>query len=168
MTAHPVRGRVSKADATIELAGRVDETVVTLNEACQVCEEANLDDLHRALERSMRDLWWLVTQTGDGRKADDDDSIDSVAEVRWLESEIDALDAQLPALDGFIVPGGCPAARRLHEARVQVRALERLLHAPDMPPQNDAVYALVNRMSDFLFVAARYANFQCGHAESML
>lgn len=79
--------------------------------------------------------------------------------VQQVESYIDALDAQLPALHTFVLPGGCPSAAQCHVCRTVCRRAERLIAAlaeeaslcPDM-------LAFVNRLSDFLFVYARYLN----------
>ena len=76
-----------------------------------------------------------------------------------LESLIDAMDAYLPPLKSFILPGGCPAAATLHLARAVCRRAERqavALAASEPIPTGAIVY--LNRLSDFLFTAARAAN----------
>ena len=83
------------------------------------------------------------------------------AQVSRLEAEIDALNADLAPLRSFVLPGGTPAAAALHLARTICRRAERLIvelaQAPD-ETVSDAVLKYVNRLSDFLFVASRYAN----------
>jgi cob(I)alamin adenosyltransferase len=83
-----------------------------------------------------------------------------------LERYIDELEEELPALKSFILPGGTPAASQLHCARTVCRRAERavvrLSHTEDI---GDAVIVYVNRLSDFLFVAARYANHWAGAEE---
>ena len=78
-----------------------------------------------------------------------------------LEGEIDELNQALDPLRSFILPGGTPAASFLHLARTVSRRAERLMVAltsrPD-EPVGDAALRYINRLSDFLFVAARYAN----------
>ena len=85
----------------------------------------------------------------------------TAAQVAWLESEIDTLNQDLDPLRSFILPGGTPAASFLHLARTVSRRAERLMVAlksrPD-EPVGEAALRYVNRLSDFLFVAARYAN----------
>jgi len=81
--------------------------------------------------------------------------------VAWLESEIDRLNAELEPLRSFILPGGFAAAAYLHLARTVCRRAERLIaELKDKPDESvtPEVLKYVNRLSDFLFVAARYAN----------
>jgi cob(I)alamin adenosyltransferase len=83
------------------------------------------------------------------------------AQVEWLEQQIDRLNADLAPLRSFILPGGSPAAAHLHLARTVCRRAERLMvELKDRPSEPVAAAALkyVNRLSDFLFVAARHAN----------
>jgi cob(I)alamin adenosyltransferase len=82
-------------------------------------------------------------------------------QVRWLEGEIDRLNAELAPLKSFILPGGSAAAAYLHLARTVCRRGERLLvELNDRPGEGVTPAALkyVNRLSDFLFVAGRHAN----------
>jgi cob(I)alamin adenosyltransferase len=83
------------------------------------------------------------------------------AQVEWLEQQIDLLNADLAPLKSFILPGGSPAAAHLHLARTICRRAERLMvELKDQPDEHVTPAALkyVNRLSDFLFVASRYAN----------
>jgi len=85
----------------------------------------------------------------------------TAAQVTWLESEIDRLNAELEPLRSFILPGGFAAAAYLHLARTICRRAERLIaELKDQPGESvtPEVLKYVNRLSDFLFVAARYAN----------
>ncbi len=77
----------------------------------------------------------------------------------WLESAIDALNANLPPLTSFILPGGCEAAARVHVARASVRRAERAMTAlAANDPVNPAALAYINRLSDYLFVLSRAIN----------
>jgi cob(I)alamin adenosyltransferase len=83
------------------------------------------------------------------------------AQVTRLEAEIDRLNADLSPLRSFVLPGGTPAAAHLHAARTVCRRAERLMvELADQPGEQVSVVALkyANRLSDFLFVASRYAN----------
>ena len=85
----------------------------------------------------------------------------TATQVSWLESEIDRLNAELEPLRSFILPGGFAAAAYLHLARTICRRAERLIaELKDKPGESvtPEVLKYVNRLSDFLFVAARYAN----------
>jgi len=83
------------------------------------------------------------------------------AQVAWLEGEIDRLNAGLAPLKSFVLPGGSPAAAYLHLARTVCRRAERIMvELKDQPGETVTAASLkyVNRLSDFLFVAGRYAN----------
>jgi cob(I)alamin adenosyltransferase len=85
----------------------------------------------------------------------------TASQVSWLESEIDRLNAELAPLRSFVLPGGSAAAAYLHLARTVCRRAERLIaELRDKPGETvgDEVLKYVNRLSDFLFVASRYAN----------
>jgi cob(I)alamin adenosyltransferase len=85
------------------------------------------------------------------------------AQVARLEGEIDALNQELKPLRSFVLPGGSPAASYLHLARTISRRAERLmvaLAARTGEAVGDAALRYINRLSDFLFVAARSANDQ--------
>lgn len=78
-------------------------------------------------------------------------------QVTRLEDEIDAMTARLTPLTSFVLPGGSPAAAALHLARAVTRRAERRAVAIDPPCGTDA-RAYLNRLSDWLFCAARIAN----------
>ncbi len=83
------------------------------------------------------------------------------AQVEWLERQIDRLNEELSPLRSFILPGGSAAAAYLHLARTVCRRAERLIvELKDRPHENVTAAAVkyVNRLSDFFFVAARFAN----------
>lgn len=83
------------------------------------------------------------------------------SQVTRLEAEIDEMNEALSPLNSFILPGGTPAAAHLHLARTTCRRAERLVTALMEDPHEmvtEAVLRYLNRLSDFLFVAARHAN----------
>ncbi len=85
--------------------------------------------------------------------------------IERLESEIDAYNAELPALRSFVLPGGTAASAHLHVARTVVRRAERATWAA-MAEHGDEMGTLpatyLNRLSDLLFVLARHANLEAG------
>jgi cob(I)alamin adenosyltransferase len=86
--------------------------------------------------------------------------------VADLERWIDDYDSQLPRLTGFILPGGSAAGARVHLARAVCRRAERkLAHLNELEEVNPASLMYLNRLSDFLFVMARYLNAQAKVAE---
>ena len=90
--------------------------------------------------------------------------------VERLEREIDAAEAELPALRNFILPGGSETSARLHLARTVCRRAERLLVAFEPPADGERsvhplIFVYLNRLSDWLFVRARWANHRLGVAD---
>ena len=83
------------------------------------------------------------------------------AQVEWLEKQFDRFSEELSPLRSFILPGGSAAAAYLHLARTVCRRAERLIvELKDRPDESVTAAAIkyVNRLSDFFFVAARFAN----------
>jgi cob(I)alamin adenosyltransferase len=145
--------RVSKADPRIEAMGAVDEANASIGLLRTRTRDRRTEDA--MLARIQNDLFDLgadlcVPGTGDDRLRVTD------AVVVRLEAEIEAMNAQLPALKSFILPGGTHAATYAHMARVAVRRAERTVVAVDNV--NPAVRRYLNRLSDHLFVLARVLN----------
>ena len=92
----------------------------------------------------------------------------SSAHIERLEQLCDEFNAELPTLKSFVLPGGTPAAARLHVARTTCRRAERdALTANEENGINPLVLAYLNRLSDFLFIAARWANADAGRDEPL-
>jgi cob(I)alamin adenosyltransferase len=86
--------------------------------------------------------------------------------VDRVEDRIDAFDAELDPLESFVLPGGSPAGASLHSARTICRRAERLVvQASASTPINEKTKVYLNRLSDLLFVLARWANKQAGVRE---
>ncbi len=89
-------------------------------------------------------------------------------QIDWLEQLCDELNADLPELKSFVLPGGTPAAARLHVARTTCRRAERdALTANEEHGINALVLGYLNRLSDFLFIGARWANADAGRDEPL-
>ncbi|WP_273835795.1 cob(I)yrinic acid a,c-diamide adenosyltransferase [Guptibacillus sedimenti] len=86
--------------------------------------------------------------------------------INEMEKQIDAWEQQLEPLHNFILPGGHSAGACLHVARTIVRRAERLTTMVE--ETNPLVLSFLNRLSDFLFVAARFINYHMGENESVL
>ncbi|MFB6099378.1 MAG: cob(I)yrinic acid a,c-diamide adenosyltransferase, partial [Salinibacter sp.] len=86
--------------------------------------------------------------------------------VTALEERIDRFDADLPSLKRFILPGGAPVGASLHSARTVCRRAERrIVEASTSTPINEQAIVYLNRLSDLLFVLARWANREAGVRE---
>ncbi len=154
--------RVAKYDLRVETYGTLDETNAAIGIARLHTREGD-KALDAMLARIQNDLFDLgadlcfpdETKDARGRLAVTD------AQVERLEREIDELNAALEPLRSFVLPGGTPASSYLHLARTISRRAERLMVALAARPGERVGAPLlryVNRLSDFLFVAARYAN----------
>jgi cob(I)alamin adenosyltransferase len=153
--------QVSKADARVEAYGAVDETNACLGLARVHTRDAGQFDA--LLARLQNELFDLGADLATPAAADEAQGsrlriLDS--QVTRLEVEIDLLNADLPELKSFVLPGGTEAAAALHLARTVCRRAERetvrLVEAGE--PVSGPALRYLNRLSDLLFVAARYAN----------
>ncbi|MBM7650571.1 cob(I)yrinic acid a,c-diamide adenosyltransferase [Neobacillus cucumis] len=89
------------------------------------------------------------------------------SDIEQLEKQIDEWDSLLPGLTNFILPGGHPAGAAFHLARTIVRRAERCAVSLG-DDVNPLVLAYLNRLSDLLFVSARYVNNKLGQKEQTL
>lgn len=90
----------------------------------------------------------------------------STKNIEWLETCIDSYDKELPPLKDFILPGGTVAASHIHHGRTVCRRAERLAVAlAESEKVNYDAIIFLNRLSDYLFMAARYSNFLDGKAD---
>ena len=152
--------RRPKYDLRVEAYGTVDET----NAAIGVVRLhlADLPDLDRMLGLIQNDLFDLGADLAVPQREGKAERLRVLSsQVERLERDIDALNEKLSPLTSFILPGGMPAAAYLHVARTICRRAERVmveLAAKPDEPVSEAAIQYMNRLSDFLFVAARAAN----------
>jgi cob(I)alamin adenosyltransferase len=156
--------RVSKADSRVEAYGTLDETNAAIGLARLYTREQDgpLDAMLSRIQNDLFDLGADVCFPDESKDARGRLTV-SAAQVDRLEAEIDALNQDLQPLRSFVLPGGTPAASYLHLARTISRRAERLMVALAQRPDEavgDAALRYINRLSDFLFVASRYANEQ--------
>jgi cob(I)alamin adenosyltransferase len=155
--------RRMKYDIRVSAYGTVDETNATIGIARLYLGESD-QELDQVLARIQNDLFDLGADlaTPETDKKPDYEPLRVTADqVKRIETEIDKHTAQLEPLRSFILPGGAPAAAQLHNARTVARRAERLIvELAEMPGEhvNPEVIRYMNRISDFLFVAARSAN----------
>lgn len=152
--------KVSKASARVMAYGEVDE----LNSVIGLArlETGGDDVLDPMLARIQNDLFDLGADlaTPPGKPGSPEALRIVASQVERLEREIDALNAGLAPLSSFILPGGARASAHLHLARAVCRRAERSavsFFGVDPDPHAEALRYL-NRLSDLLFVAARFAN----------
>ncbi len=157
--------RVSKADPRVDAYGCVDELNAVLGWARAGEPSEHVDAiLAAAQETCLRLGAWLASVAGNdpGVPAVDDDDVEA------LEAAIDAMEAQLDPLKSFILPGGSELGARLHVARTVCRRAERSIVAlatAEAESVDSVSVRWVNRLSDMLFVQARWVNHRSGTAE---
>ena len=163
-------GRVGKDDPRIGAYGAVDELNAALGVARAECERAAgvpdgaiVGDLSETLAEIQHRLFDLGAELA--RPGDPPANAIRIEQrhVAVLEAAIDRLDAGLPPLREFVLPGGSALAAQLHVARCVCRRAERLMVSlRETEPVSDAALRYANRLSDLLFVMARSANQDCG------
>jgi cob(I)alamin adenosyltransferase len=164
--------RVSKADARIEAYGTVDELNAVLGAAQVSLGELRprfegLARLAAILERVQHELFNLGSElaTDPGQLHPKQPRI-TASEVRRLEAEIDAMNAELPALRSFVLPGGSRLNAELHLGRTVCRRAERRVVAlGEAGEVSAAALEYLNRLSDALFVWSRWVNRELGAPE---
>jgi cob(I)alamin adenosyltransferase len=151
--------RRKKYDLRVEAYGTVDEVNAVIGLVRLHTQGSALDE---ALGRIQNDLFDVEADLCLAEKGPGGARLTVTdAQVAWLETEIDRLNADLEPLKSFILPGGSPASAYLHLARTVCRRAERIMvELMDRPGEGVSEPSLkyVNRLSDYLFVAGRYAN----------
>ena len=151
---------VPKWHPRVAAYGTVDE----LNAALGVAALEARGDMLEAIRRIQNDLFDLgadLATPDRGRVLEWTPLRIIESQITRLETEIDAMNAVIPPLDSFILPGGSALSAYLHVARTLCRRAERQiaeLSALPEEPVNAVALAFINRLSDWLFVAGRAAN----------
>ena len=159
-------GRVHKSDPRIECYGTVDELNAALGMAAVSAEGAGAPpDLRGRLREVQADLFVIGSHLATPDESPHKASLPALDEaiITRLEMQIDAAESSLPRLRNFILPGGTETAARLHLARTVCRRAERLLVDFSLDrPVPPVLLTYLNRLSDWLFVQARFANHAAG------
>jgi cob(I)alamin adenosyltransferase len=154
-------GRVAKDHPRVEAYGTLDELNSTLG--LLLCEPLP-DEAARELADIQATLFAIgsILADPDGRLARDGSRWGTESIERW----IDAMDADLEPLGAFILPGGCRGAALAHVARVVCRRAERRVRSVGDSNLPLEMLAYLNRLSDALFVLARWLNARLGVEET--
>ena len=156
--------RVPKSSLRIECYGTVDE----LNSHIGLVRDQDINATRRPLLKEIQDRLFTI---GSALAADPEKSKMKLpdlhaADVTLLEDEMDRLNANLPELRAFILPGGHPAVSHAHVARCVCRRAERLtIHLGEDSFVAELVVVYLNRLSDFLFVLSRAMAHELGVEE---
>lgn len=159
--------RVSKEDTRVEAYGTVDELNSVLGVCLTVLGEPEVLELLTRIQNHLFDVGSELATPPEARRSAQQRKISvSPEQVEYLEQQIDRLEADLEPLKAFILPGGSAAAAHLHHARgVCRRAERRIVSLHQRTPVNPDLLKYLNRLSDLLFVLARWMNHQAGVEE---
>jgi cob(I)alamin adenosyltransferase len=155
--------RVSKADLRVAAYGDVDE----LN---AVIGALRAEDLPTEVGPQLKRVQALLFEVG-AFLADPEGGAtlsEGVTRPEWLERWIDAMQGDLPSLHNFVLPAGVRGAALAHQARTVCRRAERQVVAlRDQSAATSVVIPMLNRLSDALFVLARWLNTKSGVADTL-
>ena len=153
-----------KDDLRVEAYGTIDEANSAIGLArLHTAGLPELDAMLMSIQNDLFDLGADLATPDTGEPPAYEPLRIAETQVNRVEHDIDQLNAGLEPLKSFILPGGSPAAAHLHLARTIARRAERLmveLARTDGEIIGEPAMKYVNRLSDFLFVAARHANDQ--------
>lgn len=152
--------RVKKNDIRVEAYGTVDTLNSYIGVVCADCCDSVSPDAISTLRFISNKLFNLGAYLASDNQPDTEPrGLDDAAVVR-IEQAIDALDSMVPPLNKFVLPGGNPAAAHAHVARTLCRDAERRIVdlAEAGIPVAPVVFNFMNRLSDYLFILARYIN----------
>ena len=161
---------VAKTSQRIEAYGTVDELnafMGMVNETLR--KEETLAELRTQVQRIQNELFNLGSQLSvlpEDRR--ENTPVITEADIQRLEKEIDAMNESLPSLTSFILPGGGLVAAWLHVARTVCRRAEReVIRLSEEEALDGTEIPYLNRLSDWLFVAARHVALQTGNEENL-
>lgn len=161
--------RVAKNDARVEAYGTCDETNSLLGLALSYLKgekfpgKEKLEEVYHKVQTTLFHVGAELA-TPKGKKVT---WAVAISDVEELEKQIDEWEKELAALTNFILPGGHPAGAAFHVARTTARRAERCAVALE-EDVNPFVLAYLNRLSDLLFVTARFVNMRLGFSEKTL
>jgi cob(I)alamin adenosyltransferase len=155
--------RVKKHDLRIEAYGTVDELNAVLGVVRAARPSSRVDQI---LDHIQNELFSVGAELATPTTAGSHFGRVEESEVARLEEMIDLCETDLAPLRNFILPGGTPAAAQLHLARTVCRRAERLVVAlSESSAVSPQLVVYLNRLSDLLFVLARYENAHAGVAD---
>lgn len=159
--------RITKNDVRLDAYGTIDELSSWIGTvaASDACPAEIIPFLHRIQNRLFDLGAYLATAPREGFQP----QLPSINqdEIEAMEHEIDRMDGKIPPLHAFILPGGTQTAAFAHVARTVCRRAERrMLDLNAAAPLFPSALEYINRLSDYLFVAAKYINAEAGVPET--
>lgn len=156
--------RAPKNDPRVAAFGDVDELNCAIGLAIATEPRDLESDLLGGIQRDLFSIGSKLASPAPGKVAKAlEKAVIPVSRIAELEAAIDRVEAELPELAAFVVPGGCAKSAQLHYARSVCRRAERSVVALALQePAPALALAFLNRLSDLLFVVARLANHRVG------
>ncbi|GAA0287821.1 cob(I)alamin adenosyltransferase [Gracilibacillus halotolerans] len=153
-----IGSRLSKDDVRVEAIGTLDEVNSYLGKAVSELDDEHFADLIADLVKIQHEIFDCGSELSN--TSNEKPHQLSEEPIEYLESKIDQWTEEAPALEKFILPGGAPAAATIHIARTVTRRAERRIVTLMNQEENISHIPLqyINRLSDFLFAAARIVN----------
>lgn len=151
--------RVKKNNSRVNAFGEVDEANAMIGLCMMYCKNKTKDSL-REIQNDLFDIGadLCIPENSKNKTLKINDE-----QVEKLELKIDLINEELNPLESFILPGGSKPSALLHLSRCIVRRAERnLVSLMEKEKINKLIFKYLNRLSDFLFVAARYENIEKG------
>ena len=153
--------KVSKADVIVDALGNLDELNACLGIALAHSKDEQLAKMLGRIQRAVFDIGAEVASPQNAEERRTAQGLDEL--TRDLEDQMDEHERTLPPLSQFILPGGTMLAAHLHNARTVCRRAERsLVRLADEAQTRPEPVRTLNRLSDWLFSAARVANQEAG------
>jgi cob(I)alamin adenosyltransferase len=150
--------RVDKDHPRIEAIGSIDELNSLIGQLLVHELPETVQSVLTTVQHRLFDLGGELCLPGQ--------QVITAGQVAFLEAVLDELNSGLAPLQEFILPGGCPAAAACHQARAVCRRAERRVHSLGKAEAvNEVTLQYLNRLSDLLFVMARYLNKEAGIAD---
>lgn len=154
--------RISKNDIRVQAYGEVDELNSLLGVVLSMQPGVRIREMLHTIQHQLFNLGGELATAGDAKP------LILPEMVAGLERDLDELNSGLRPLEEFILPGGSPEAAQLQLARTVCRRAERsIISLQEVHSINANILAYVNRLSDLLFVMARYENKTSGTDEPL-
>ncbi len=164
--------RVSKTSERVNIYGHIDELNSYLGLIVSFLKkETTNKDIENDLETIQMELFSLGSNLACPKLDRNKNKIPKLSDnlIKMLELKIDEMDEQLPKLANFILPGGTIVGAHIHVGRTICRKIERLMIDFFKKEEDEELHSqaliFINRLSDYLFVLARYVNFKSGSIE---
>jgi cob(I)alamin adenosyltransferase len=161
--------RILKSDNRIHLYGEVDELNSHIGFIRSLLEQEDFSDIDELLIKVQSSLFDMGSKLACENENWEKYKLPDISEelIKLVEDEIDKLDSILPKMKNFILPSGSMSGSYMHIGRTVCRRIERSLVSfeenGNALPEN--ALQLINRLSDYLFVASRFVNYKLDKVE---